>query len=120
MMKLDLRRLRFLREFEERGTLAAVAAALGYSPSTVSQQLALVERKSAPDCSPRPAAVCGSPTPERSTGYQRVLRVAARGGPVLLISPRRGRLLRPAAGAGPTPGRQVDSCSALVASSSAS
>ncbi|WCN78609.1 LysR substrate-binding domain-containing protein [Micromonospora sp. LH3U1] len=44
MIELDLRRLRFLREFEERGTLAAVAAALGYSPSTVSQQLALLEK----------------------------------------------------------------------------
>ncbi|PWR04970.1 LysR family transcriptional regulator [Micromonospora acroterricola] len=43
MVAVDLRRLRFLREFEERGTLAAVAAALGYSPSAVSQQLALLE-----------------------------------------------------------------------------
>jgi DNA-binding transcriptional LysR family regulator len=42
MVSLDLRRLRFLREFEERGTLAAVAAALGYSPSAVSQQLTLL------------------------------------------------------------------------------
>ncbi len=45
MIEWDLRRLRFLREFEERGTLAAVAAALGYSPSTVSQQLALLEKE---------------------------------------------------------------------------
>ncbi|MET8354737.1 MULTISPECIES: LysR family transcriptional regulator [unclassified Micromonospora] len=45
MIALDLRRLRFLREFEERGTLAAVAAALGYSPSTVSQQLAILEKE---------------------------------------------------------------------------
>ncbi|MGN9911548.1 LysR family transcriptional regulator [Phytohabitans sp. LJ34] len=45
MVTLDLRRLRFLREFEERGTLAAVAAALGYSPSTVSQQLTLLEKE---------------------------------------------------------------------------
>ncbi|SNT10338.1 DNA-binding transcriptional regulator, LysR family [Streptosporangium subroseum] len=45
MIELDLRRLRFLREFEERGTLAAVAAALGYSPSTISQQLALLEKE---------------------------------------------------------------------------
>ncbi|WP_067509579.1 LysR family transcriptional regulator [Actinoplanes sp. TFC3] len=44
MVDLDLRRLRFLREFQERGTLAAVAVALGYSPSTVSQQLALLEK----------------------------------------------------------------------------
>src|SRR5258706_12940352 len=45
MIALDLRRLRFLREFEERGTLAAVAAALGYSPSAVSQQLTLLEKE---------------------------------------------------------------------------
>lgn len=44
MIDLDLRRLRFLREFEERGTFGAVAAALGYSPSTISQQLALLEK----------------------------------------------------------------------------
>lgn len=44
MVTLDLRRLQLLREFEERGTLAAVAAALGYSPSAVSQQLALLEK----------------------------------------------------------------------------
>jgi DNA-binding transcriptional LysR family regulator len=45
MVVLDLRRLRFLREFEERGTLGAVAAALGYSPSAVSQQLTLLEKE---------------------------------------------------------------------------
>src|SRR5258705_13460582 len=45
MVALDLRRLRFLREFEERGTLAGVAAALGYSPSAVSQQLTLLEKE---------------------------------------------------------------------------
>ncbi|SNT56031.1 DNA-binding transcriptional regulator, LysR family [Asanoa hainanensis] len=45
MVVLDLRRLRFLREVEERGTLAAVATALGYSPSTVSQQLSILEKE---------------------------------------------------------------------------
>lgn len=40
---LDLRKLRLLRELAHRGTLTAVAAALGYSPSTVSQQLAQLE-----------------------------------------------------------------------------
>jgi DNA-binding transcriptional LysR family regulator len=40
---LDLRRLRLLRELAHRGTLAAVAEALSYSPSTVSQQLSLLE-----------------------------------------------------------------------------
>ncbi|MFK0112083.1 LysR substrate-binding domain-containing protein [Streptomyces sp. NPDC091217] len=35
----DLHRLRLLRELKHRGTLAAVAAALSYAPSSVSQQL---------------------------------------------------------------------------------
>ena len=42
---LDLRRLRLLRELNERGTIAAVADALQYTPSAVSQQLALLERE---------------------------------------------------------------------------
>ncbi|MHA6669790.1 LysR substrate-binding domain-containing protein [Homoserinimonas sp. A447] len=42
---LDLRRLRLLRELKNRGTLAAVAEALAYSPSAVSQQLALLEKE---------------------------------------------------------------------------
>ncbi|MGK5629980.1 LysR family transcriptional regulator [Streptomyces sp. URMC 123] len=42
---LDLHRLRLLRELKHRGTLAAVAAALSYSPSSVSQQLAALERE---------------------------------------------------------------------------
>ena len=42
---LDLRRLRLLRELHLRGTLAEVAAALSYSPSSVSQQLALLEKE---------------------------------------------------------------------------
>ncbi|MFJ6653668.1 LysR family transcriptional regulator [Microbacterium sp. NPDC091313] len=41
----DLRRLRLLHELAMRGTLSAVAEALSYSPSTVSQQLALLERE---------------------------------------------------------------------------
>ncbi|KQO96601.1 LysR substrate-binding domain-containing protein [Leifsonia sp. Leaf264] len=40
---LDVRRLRLLREVKLRGTLAAVAEALAYSPSSVSQQLSLLE-----------------------------------------------------------------------------
>ncbi|WP_159500533.1 LysR substrate-binding domain-containing protein [Microbacterium sp. 18062] len=40
----DLRRLRLLHELSVRGTLAAVAEALAYSPSTISQQLAQLER----------------------------------------------------------------------------
>lgn len=39
----DLHRLRLLRELKHRGTLAAVASALSYSPSSVSQQLSLLE-----------------------------------------------------------------------------
>jgi DNA-binding transcriptional LysR family regulator len=41
---LDLRRLRLLRELSERGTIAAVADALQFTPSAVSQQLAQLER----------------------------------------------------------------------------
>ncbi len=43
---LDTHRLRLLTEFAERGTIAATAAALGYTPSAVSQQLAALERES--------------------------------------------------------------------------
>ncbi|QAY61686.1 LysR family transcriptional regulator [Microbacterium protaetiae] len=41
----ELRRLRMLHELALRGSLAAVADALAYSPSTISQQLALLERE---------------------------------------------------------------------------
>ena len=42
---LDLHRLRLLRELHARGTVAAVADALSYSPSTVSHQLAELQRE---------------------------------------------------------------------------
>ncbi|MBA4248429.1 MAG: LysR family transcriptional regulator [Microbacterium sp.] len=42
---LDLKRLSLLREVHRRGTLHAVARALSYSPSTISQQLSLLERE---------------------------------------------------------------------------
>jgi DNA-binding transcriptional LysR family regulator len=42
---LDLRRLRLLHELHERGTIAEVAAALHFTPSAVSQQLAVLERE---------------------------------------------------------------------------
>jgi DNA-binding transcriptional LysR family regulator len=42
---LELRRLRLLRELHARGTIAAVADALQFTPSAVSQQLALLERE---------------------------------------------------------------------------
>ncbi|HEY4420933.1 MAG TPA: LysR substrate-binding domain-containing protein, partial [Pseudonocardia sp.] len=42
---LDVRRLRLLRELAHRGTIAAVAHALAYTPSAVSQQLSTLERE---------------------------------------------------------------------------
>lgn len=45
MPVFELRRLRLLHELALRGTLAAVAEALAYSPSTISQQLAQLERE---------------------------------------------------------------------------
>jgi DNA-binding transcriptional LysR family regulator len=42
---LELRRLRLLRELHQRGTVAAVADALQFTPSAVSQQLAMLERE---------------------------------------------------------------------------
>jgi DNA-binding transcriptional LysR family regulator len=42
---LDVRRLRLLCELQERGTVTAVAQALAYTPSAVSQQLATLERE---------------------------------------------------------------------------
>ncbi|MEU6441154.1 LysR substrate-binding domain-containing protein [Streptomyces sp. NPDC047046] len=41
---LNPHQLRLLRELSRRGTIAAVAKALAYSPSAVSQQLSLLER----------------------------------------------------------------------------
>jgi DNA-binding transcriptional LysR family regulator len=42
---LDLHRLRLLKEFADRGTIAATAGALGYTASAVSQQLSALERE---------------------------------------------------------------------------
>ncbi|MFC9553828.1 LysR substrate-binding domain-containing protein [Rhodococcus sp. NPDC056960] len=42
---LDIRKLRLLRELAHRGTLAAVAEALSYTPSAVSQQISALERE---------------------------------------------------------------------------
>ena len=42
---LDLQRLRLLHELHARGTIAAVADALQFTPSAVSQQLAVLERE---------------------------------------------------------------------------
>ena len=45
MPVFELRRLRLLHELALRGTLAAVAEALAYSPSTISQQLTQLEKE---------------------------------------------------------------------------
>src|ERR687892_1682160 len=42
---IELRRLRLLKELPEGGTIAAVADALQFTPSAVSQQLAMLERE---------------------------------------------------------------------------
>jgi DNA-binding transcriptional LysR family regulator len=42
---LDLRKLLLLRELQARGTVSAVAEALAFTPSAVSQQLALLQRQ---------------------------------------------------------------------------
>ena len=42
---IDVRRLRLLFELSHRGTITAVAEALAYTPSAVSQQLAALERE---------------------------------------------------------------------------
>ncbi len=42
---LDVRKLRLLRELSRLGTIAAVAEALSYTPSAVSQQLSALERE---------------------------------------------------------------------------
>src|SRR3954471_6359182 len=44
-MPLDVKRLRVLRELAERGTVAATAEALAFTPSAVSQQLTALERE---------------------------------------------------------------------------
>jgi DNA-binding transcriptional LysR family regulator len=45
MVPWDLQRLRILRELAKRRTLTAVADALGYSPSAMSQQMAVLEKE---------------------------------------------------------------------------
>ena len=61
---LDVRKLRLLRELAHRGTIAAVAEALAYTPSAVSQQLSALEHEA------------GVPLLERS-GRRVVLTAAA-------------------------------------------
>src|SRR4051812_23391616 len=42
---IDVRKLRLLRELRARGTVGAVAEALSFTPSAVSQQLAQLQRE---------------------------------------------------------------------------
>lgn len=42
---MDVRRMRLLLELSRRGTVTAAAGSLGYTPSAVSQQLAVLERE---------------------------------------------------------------------------
>jgi molybdate transport repressor ModE-like protein len=42
---IDLKRLRFLREVAERGTVTAAAEALAYTPSAISQQISILEEE---------------------------------------------------------------------------
>ena len=85
---LDLRRLRLLRELHERGTIAAVADALQFTPSAVSQQLAMLERetgvRAARARGPRRAA------DRRGARARRARRRAARARGARRGRPRRG------------------------------
>jgi DNA-binding transcriptional LysR family regulator len=76
---LDLHRLRLLHELEARGTIAAVADALQYTPSAVSQQLAVLEREA------------GVPLLERAGRGVRLTDAA------LVLAARAGTLLEQAA-----------------------
>jgi DNA-binding transcriptional LysR family regulator len=58
-MELDVRRLRVLREVALRGTVAAAAEGLGFTPSAISQQLTALERESGPCSSSGPAGSYG-------------------------------------------------------------
>ncbi|MGI9623140.1 MAG: LysR family transcriptional regulator, partial [Acidimicrobiales bacterium] len=48
-MDINLRQLQMLREVAERGTMAAAAESLGYTPSAISQQLNALERSTGTD-----------------------------------------------------------------------
>ena len=78
---LDLHRLRLLRELKHRGTLAAVAAALSYSPSTISAQLAQLEREAGvPLLVPAGRRVRLTPEAETLVGHvEAVLDVISKG-----------------------------------------
>src|ERR1700722_7350069 len=56
---LDIRRLRMLHEFAARGSIARTAEALGYTPSAVSQQLAVLEKEAGASLLDRTARSAG-------------------------------------------------------------
>src|SRR6202451_979608 len=56
---LDIRRLRMLHEFAARGSIARTADALGYTPSAVSQQLAVLEKEAGTQLLDRTARSAG-------------------------------------------------------------
>src|SRR6201981_3025507 len=56
---LDIRRLRMLHEFATRGSIARTADALGYTPSAVSQQLAVLAREAGAQVLERTARSAG-------------------------------------------------------------
>lgn len=56
---LDIRRLRMLYEFAARGSIARTAEALGYTPSAVSQQLAVLEKEAGTSLLDRTARSAG-------------------------------------------------------------
>ena len=60
---MDTRRLAFLRELAERGTVGAVADAMKVTPSAVSQQLKALEREAGYTLVEPPGAASSSPPP---------------------------------------------------------
>ncbi len=83
---LDVRRLVLLRELAVRGTLAAVAEALNFSPSAVSQQLSLLEQEAgvpllrALGAARRPHRAGGGARRGRRRGARRARARGGRGG----------------------------------------
>ena len=102
-MMLDLRRLRLLRELSERGTIASVADALQFTPSAVSQQLAILEREAGVPLLERRGGACGSPMRRSSLSATPRRCSNARRSPRPTSPPPRGR--SPAAGASPASSR---------------
>jgi DNA-binding transcriptional LysR family regulator len=72
---LDIRRLRMLHEFAARGSIARTAEALGYTPSAVSQQLAVLEKEAGTALLDRTARSAGlTDAGRRLAGYaERIL-----------------------------------------------